>query len=356
MILSPCRCRFLSSVAMVALVAAPAVAFAQRKDDKKQQEAQRQEIQALVKLVDAAMTGPASADFPIQWQNDFLKAQEGHTYVPFTLSIEATKLPPQPIAMYVRVAPKGATQPAPAADPKKKDDKKKDEKGPSAYPFEDVHFLELKAPPPGQSAYRVSRAFAVPGGEYDVYVSIKERAAGGKEPPAAKTAVFKQPLAVPDYWNSELAASTVMVADRVDQVAQPYGPEEQSAHPYAMGVAEIVPAVDNRFRKDEELLLLFQIYNTALTTEGKPDVEIEYNFHQKTADGEKYFNKTPPQQINAQTIAPQTDFRAGNPVQAGQGVPLATFPEGEFRLEIKITDKIAGKSLKRDVSFAIVGS
>ena len=37
-------------------------------------------------------------------------------------------------------------------------------------------------------------------------------------------------------------------------------------------------------------------------------------------------------------------------------MPLASFPEGDYRLEIKVTDKIANKSLTRDVNFSVSGS
>jgi hypothetical protein len=37
-------------------------------------------------------------------------------------------------------------------------------------------------------------------------------------------------------------------------------------------------------------------------------------------------------------------------------VPLGSFPEGDYRLEIKITDKAATKSLTRDVKFSVAGS
>jgi len=40
-------------------------------------------------------------------------------------------------------------------------------------------------------------------------------------------------------------------------------------------------------------------------------------------------------------------------LQTGQAVPLASFPEGDYRLEIKITDKIANKTLTRDVNFTV---
>ena len=37
-------------------------------------------------------------------------------------------------------------------------------------------------------------------------------------------------------------------------------------------------------------------------------------------------------------------------------MPFASFPEGDYRLEIKVTDKIANKSLTRDVNFTVVRS
>jgi hypothetical protein len=43
-------------------------------------------------------------------------------------------------------------------------------------------------------------------------------------------------------------------------------------------------------------------------------------------------------------------------VQTGQAVPLASFPEGEYRLEIKVTDKLANKSVTRDVNFSVAAS
>jgi hypothetical protein len=98
------------------------------------------------------------------------------------------------------------------------------------------------------------------------------------------------------------------------------------------------------------------IYNPKTDSMNKPDVLVEYNFYAKAAGAEKFFNKTTPQNLNAQTLPPQFDVAAGHQLQAGQGVPLASFPEGDYRLEIKVTDKIANKSLTRDVNFTVSGS
>jgi hypothetical protein len=99
------------------------------------------------------------------------------------------------------------------------------------------------------------------------------------------------------------------------------------------------------------------IYNPKTDAGNKPDVLVEYNFYAKDNAGtEKFFNKTNPQNLNAQTLPPQFDFAAGHQLQSGQAVPLASFPEGEYRLEIKVTDKLANKTLTRDVNFSVAGS
>jgi hypothetical protein len=38
---------------------------------------------------------------------------------------------------------------------------------------------------------------------------------------------------------------------------------------------------------------------------------------------------------------------------AGQGVPLAGFEEGEYRLAIKVTDMVSGRSIERHLLFTV---
>ena len=57
---------------------------------------QSEEVQNLVRLADAAMTGQqAPSDFPIQFQNDFLKAQNARVWVPITLTLDPAKSRPE---------------------------------------------------------------------------------------------------------------------------------------------------------------------------------------------------------------------------------------------------------------------
>jgi len=72
--------------------------------------------------------------------------------------------------------------------------------------------------------------------------------------------------------------------------------------------------------------------------------------------GETFFNRTIPTNLNAETLPREFDLEAGSQLQAAQAVSLATFPAGDYRLEIRVTDKIAGKTLTRAVTFTVSGS
>jgi hypothetical protein len=331
-----------------------------KKADTAAAQAQSEEVQSLVRLADAAMTGQqVPSDFPIQFQNDFLKAQNARVWVPITLTIDSSKLTTGALTLYLRVAPRGLSAPpvpAPATDAKtdpKKNDKKKDAKpaaAPPTYPFEDVSFLDLK-PTAGQPL-RITRGVAVPGGSYDLYVVMRERAAAGATP---KAAVLKQPLDVPNYSSGEFTTSSVLLAERVEQLSAPVTPDQQSERPYAFGQQEVIVSPDHKFKKDQELIVLFQIYNPTLTDK-KFNIEATYTFYQQAPDGEKKFNSTEPQAFTPESMGASFDpATIEQSIQAGQGIPLKSFPEGNFRLEIKVVDKLANpaKTLTQNVNFTV---
>jgi hypothetical protein len=348
------------------------LAYAQRpapKGDQKpdaaaaaQQQAQNQEIQTVYHMADAAMAGQTPADFPIQLQTDFLKAQSGRVWMPLTLTLDPTKTTPGPLTLYLRVTSRGmaapAAAPAPAADPKdskdkKKNDKDKNAKGPAAapaapqYPYEDVALLELKAPAPGQPL-RIQRGIGVPPGAYDLYIVMHERTAGGK------AAVLKQALDVPNYAGPDLMTSSIILAERVDTLPAPIATDQQSEHPYAFGQTEIVISPEKKFKKSQELIVLFQIYNPNLSADKKFSLEATYTFYRQDAGSEKRFNSTEPQLFTNETMGASFDpTGATSSIQAGQGIPLQSFPEGSYRLEVKITDKQSTKVLTQNVNFTV---
>ena len=358
--------RGLPTSLVLAFVAASGVAFVpvvaqQQKRDPKLEKAQAAEVQAVVRMADAVAAGqPAPGDIALALHADFLKAQENRTYVPFTVSIDPAELPSKAVTMYMRVVNKNPPLPPPPPLPgaeAKKDTKDQKKGAAPEYAFQEVYFLDVKAAEPGQSL-RISRAFAVPAGEYELFVVLKERAPiETKDKNAVQKAGFvRQSVTVPNYWTAELTTSSVILAEKVEPLTAPLSAREQAEQPYTFGLTQIVPALSSRFSKKSELSLVFLIYNTAMDTNKKPDVAVEYAFYQKVAGaekGEKFFNKTSPQAFNATTLPPQFDPAMGHQLVGGQSVPLVSFPEGGYRLEIKVTDKLSGKTLTQNLEFNV---
>jgi hypothetical protein len=327
---------------VVALVVSATLAAAQtapKQDNKKRSKQEQQEIEQLVKLVDGVMAGqPAPTDITMTLETFFMKSQEQRTFVPFVLSVN--NAPKTDAALYVRVV-----NPEKQPDPKAKK---------VEYPWDDIHFVpavQLASDP-----VKLNRVFMATAGTYDVYIAFKERLPE-KAPKNAvpKMGVLKTQVKVPDYYNGELATSTILVADKVNMLTAPINPDEARERPFVFGMQELLPAPDMEFKKAEELSIFFQVYNAGLDSAGKPNLQLEYEFHKTEGTGEKFFNKTNPQVVNAGSLPPQFD-PTKFPVPGGITVPLASFAEGNYRLNVKITDKANNnKVLSQDIKFVVKG-
>src|SRR4029453_8284262 len=93
-----------------------------------------------------------------------------------------------------------------------------------------------------------------------------------------KASVLKQSISVPDFWSNELTTSSVIVADRLSLLTEPVAADQIAERPYAIGRNEVTPAIDRTFRRDEELIVVFLVYNPMVTTERHFDVRVEYHF------------------------------------------------------------------------------
>jgi len=321
------------TLAAVLVATLPMTALAQ-KDDKKRSKQEKEEIEIVVKAVDGAMAGqPAPTDVQMKIDPVFLKSQEARNFVPF--SIELTGAAQKDSVLYIRVV-----------DPTQKPEGKKK----IEYPWDDVHFVP--AAQLATSPARLHRVFMAKPGTYDVYVMVKERLAdkAPKNSPV-KSGLLKTSITVPDLA-TEFTTSSILVADKVNILTAPLSMDEARERPFAFGTQELVPAADMDFSKADELSIFFQVYNPGLNGNGKPDLTLEYSFMRKEGAEEKFFNKTNPQTVNEGNLPPQFD-PAKFPVPGGITVPLKSFGEGEYRLEIKITDKTSNKVLTQNVKFNV---
>jgi hypothetical protein len=330
----------------------------QQKQPPKLSNAQKADLATITQLIDGVAAGqPAPNDLSLSWaRQDLLKAQGGKQYVPFMVTMDPATAPGKTLTVYWRVVAQGAAAPAapPAANQNQRDNKTPAPR--VEYAYEDMNTYSV--PGNAKGAEKISRSFAVGPGTYDVYMIVKEPSPEKpqKNAPPPKVSLLKQTVQVPDLWNEELNTSSVFVAERIDPLPAPLTAQQQADRPYALGTMEIIPAPDTKFAKSDELQTFLLIYNAKTDKDNKPDISVEFNFYTTQAGAEKFFNKTNPQNLNAQTLPPGFDFAAGHQLQAGQAVPLTSFPEGEYRLEIKVTDKLAEKTVTRNVNFTVSAS
>ena len=353
---------------LVPLVAGALVvpAQAQSKEEKKAAEAKVQTERMVLRVVDTVMGGKlapgaysikaggkddpvasAADNLEIGWHHDVFKAVEGRLFVPFTVSYESGKVLPNNVTLYVRVVKKGSGL------------TKDREKEP--YDFEQVFTGDAVAPAPGKPV-ELTRRIVVSPGDLEVYVLAQPSA--GPEPKKndvlVKGVVKKVDLTVPDLWAAEFTTSTLLLIDKIEPLKESPTQETIVFKPYTFTGADMVLSRDNDFKKTEELTLYFHVYNPVFENK-RPDVTIEYEFLKKDAEGEKpamtddgkklVYNA---QQFNAQTLPPTWDPDLGFQVAPGFAIPLNLFPLGEYRINIKVTDNKAQKTITREVLFKIV--
>jgi hypothetical protein len=68
---------------------------------------------------------------------------------------------------------------------------------------------------------------------------------------------------------------------------------------------------------------------------------------------DKPFAKMPTTSFNATTLPAEFSLTAGHQVMVAQGVPLASFAPGDYRLGMTITDKTKNQTINRTIPFTV---
>ena len=323
------------------------------------------DLAALYQAVDAVVAGTQQppADIPVSLvQHHLLMTQTGKVMVPFTVNIDKSKVA-GPVIVYMRVidkdAPMGVTAAAPAPAPAANNRNDRNNRNqpppvPAGPTFPVSTLFSVEVPADGQ----ISRAFELNPGKYELLFALKEKATTLPDPKAPvplKAGVLRHEVTIPDMTTG-LGTSSIILANSIEEAKPALTGEQLASNPYVIGgVLRIVPNATAKFGKSSEMAVVFWVYGVT-SVSGKPDVTVEYTFHRKEGAGEKYFNKTQPQAHNAESVAPNFNLDAGHQLMAVLGLPMASFPSGDYRLEIKTTDKPSGKSVNQSVNFTVLAA
>lgn len=321
-------------IAVALVAAAPAASHGQAKlEEQKTEKLNKNEMaqfKALTGLVDAVAAGkePAPADVKVTVQNHFVRSAT-NIFVPYVLEIGGGKFTSFPVALYVRAVSKA---------------------NPAAPVFSDIYFANANSfISTGQDTVQLTRAMELPPGDIDVTFALSETPPRNNRAPA-KRVVHTQTISVPDL-STELTTSSIILAKALEDSPQQLTPRQQMEQPFTIGGQRITPTFTPTFSKAGELLFVFLVYNVGATAEGKPDVEVGYTVSRAKED--KPFAKMPNTSFNASTLPAEFSLAAGHQVMVAQGVPLASFAPGEYRLGMTITDKTKNQTINRTIPFTV---
>lgn len=337
------RCAFAAAVVLTCVATAATASYAQ---DKSQEEIRLKkpelaQYQALNALVDAVVAGkePAPADLRLTFQHHFVKSATG-VFIPYVVEIRSGKLSSFPVAVYVRAVQKPGTAAAATVDGK--------------YAFTDVYFFtdskRLRSTGPDTTEF--ARAMQLPPGDFDLYIAMSETPPRNtKVAGPAKKVVHTQSVTVPDF-SKGLTTSSIILGTSLEEAPQQLTAQQQLEEPFTIGGYRITPAFTPTFPQSTELLFAFFVYNEGLSSGGKPDLDVNYYFSR--AAEAKPFSRAPTTSFNATTLPPEFNLSAGHEVIVGQGIPLTSFAPGDYKVEIRITDKTIDQTITRNVPFTVV--
>jgi hypothetical protein len=218
-------------------------------------------------------------------------------------------------------------------------------------PFEDFD-LQARATLAADGTPVLRRSLTVGPGEYDLTVAWLD--AGAR--PGTAPHVARRSLSMAPASTARLTLSSVIIADEVSVRETPVPSTNQTAHPYSIGATDIVPARDHVLTPDERLALVVQVINASASAAGKPDIAMAFAVFRREGNREQAVGTLAPQVYNELTMPFDFDLRKGHPVFAAVAVPLQTFKRGEYRLEVRATDRLAATSATTEVGFTVIAT
>jgi GWxTD domain-containing protein len=161
---------------------------------------------------------------------------------------------------------------------------------------------------------------------------------GAEDKDKESPTLVKADLDVKDFWKGELDTSSIILSSEVVSKSKDEAAGDFS--PYVTSDYRATPRWGSVFRASEDLSVLFHIYNAA-TENGEVNLIIDYFI---ISPGVGF-------RLNPQTI--RAKIEENQAVAGGTQVPLSPLKPGKYTFKIKVTDKIAGKTIERTTEFAV---
>ncbi len=178
----------------------------------------------------------------------------------------------------------------------------------------------------------------VPPGKYELQVQIKDLVSG-------HTGLYKQAVEVPDYNVEELRISDILLASEID--------DADTAGKFSKGDIRVVPMPTRNYRKAQKVYAYYEVYNLKKNRFGQTDYEVKYVVRTVVGRSEGVVGAVASLFKRRKTQISVSYEHAGTEITEQQyfEIDLDRARPGVQVLEVKIKDRVSGKSDTREIQF-----
>jgi GWxTD domain-containing protein len=164
-----------------------------------------------------------------------------------------------------------------------------------------------------------------------------------KDTSSGNVGVVDTRLAVPQFKDDELNASSLILARQITPVSA----KDIGLGMFVLGDVKVVPQMTRRYYQNEEMGVFLQVYNLKVDEKThKPDVSVEYRVMK-----DKDQNPVLKFDLGADKLPAH-----GEEMTLQDALTLGSLPPGDYKLEIAVTDNLAKQSITPTQGFTILAA
>ncbi len=154
---------------------------------------------------------------------------------------------------------------------------------------------------------------------------------------------YRTAMRVPEYDDEALAASSLIIADKIERVPI----RSLGTGQFVIGSSKVRPRIDDSFKRNEKMGIYMQIYNLGQSEEtSKPMGNVTYQITRLDSPQELLLNFT--EDVNSIRGA------SARQVVIEKLLPLQSLEPGEYRLNLLVEDNVKNESLTPTVIFKVL--
>ena len=154
---------------------------------------------------------------------------------------------------------------------------------------------------------------------------------------------YRTAMRVPEYDDEALAASSLIIADKIERVPI----RSLGTGQFVIGSSKVRPRIDDSFKRDEKMGIYMQIYNLGQSEEtSRPMGNVTYQIVRLDSPEDLLLNFT--EDVN--------DIRGASARQVviEKLLPLQSLEPGEYRLNLLVEDNVKNESLAPTTTFKVL--